>query len=70
MDILKNNNYDNYENVNSSSYRNDSSLKEHKDKFVTEYCSIKGWDANNLTIEQTTEIINHPNYKNIGKIFG
>lgn len=70
MDLIKNNNYDSYENLNSSSYRMDEFVSEQKEKYIADYCTSKGWDKSNLNIEQLTEIHNSDTFKNIGKLNG
>lgn len=35
-----------------------------RDAFVTEYCAAKGWDRNELTIEQIMQIRQQDGWKN------
>lgn len=70
MDILKETNYDNYENLNSSKYRIDELFSSEKEKYIIEYCISKGWSNSSLTNEQLQEIQNSYGFKNIGKING
>lgn len=41
-----------------------------RDRFVNEYCGKKGWNKEDLTIEQVAEIRSHNQWKNPGLIKG
>lgn len=39
-----------------------------KENFLIEYCKKKGWDKNNLSVEQLLEISNKKEYKTPGML--
>ena len=41
-------------------------LHELKESFIEKYASLKGWDSNNLTSEQLSEIYQQKEYKKAG----
>lgn len=51
-----------------TSLNQDASL--HKERFLVDYSSKKGWDSKNLSTEQLLEITSNPGYKKAGLIFG
>ena len=51
-----------------TSLNNESVL--HKERFLIDYSSKKGWDPRNLSTEQLLEITSNPGYKKAGLIFG
>ena len=40
-----------------------------KEAFVEKYANLKGWDSDNLTQEQLTEIYQQEEYKKAGLLF-
>lgn len=44
-------------------------IQELKEAFVEKYASTKGWDTNNLTSEQLSEIYQQEEYKKAGLLF-
>lgn len=42
----------------------------HRGRFSAEYCAEKGWDINNLTMEQVMEIRSQPDWKVMPKAEG
>lgn len=41
-----------------------------REQILIKYCTVRGWDQNNLTPEQLNEIKNQKEYKNPGIILG
>jgi hypothetical protein len=44
-------------------------VQELKEAFVEKYASLKGWDSDNLTQEQLSEIYQQEEYKKAGLLF-
>lgn len=44
-------------------------VQELKEAFVEKYADLKGWDSNNLTQEQLSEIYQQDEYKKAGLLF-
>lgn len=41
-----------------------------REKFISDYSKKKGWDKNKLSPDQMFEIVQSPEYKNPGIIYG
>lgn len=61
-------------NFDSNDYIKETGLSEKdkqelKEAFVEKYADLKGWDKNNLTQDQLSEIYNQEEYKKAGLLF-